>query len=193
MGYPYICGIKYNSNQCKSFFIDTNKKEIISKIVEILQRFKCELCAACCRNAGIDLSPDEAVEILRLKGRAYFDMLDINAVRDRLKAPCGLLEGNLCSMYEKRPMSCKVYPFAWVQPGLLLLYQCPMGKKVTAGLLKFAEMSGFKVEKAEPEKEAAAIGLDGKVITAAVVPYTLLRQYYESIKLNIPVYIRDKI
>jgi Fe-S-cluster containining protein len=174
--------------------IDTNREEIIPKIVEILQWFKCDLCASCCRNAGIDLSPDEAVEILRLKGRAYFDMLDINAVRDRLKAPCGLLEGNLCSVYEKRPMSCKVYPFAWVQPGLLLLYQCPMGKKVTAELLKFAEMSGFKVEKAEPEKEAAAIGLDGKVITAAVVPYTLLRQYYESLNLNrIPVYIRDKI
>ncbi len=180
MGYPYICGIKYNSNQCKSFFIDTNKKEIISKIVEILQRFKCDMCASCCRNAGIDLSPDEAVEMLRHKGKAYFDMLDINAVRDRLKAPCGLLEGNLCSVYEKRPVSCKVYPFAWVQPGLLLLYQCPMGKKVTAELVKFAEMSGFKVEKAEPEKGAQAIGLDGKVITAAVVPYTLLRQYYES-------------
>lgn len=174
--------------------IDTNKKEIISKIVEILQRFKCDLCASCCSNAGIDLSPDEAVEILKLKGRAYFDMLDINTVRDRLKAPCGLLEGNLCSVYEKRPVSCKVYPFARVQPGLLLLYQCPMGRKVTAELVKFAEMSGFKVEKAEPEKEAAAIGLDGKVITAAVVPYTLLRQYHESLKLNgIPVYIRDKI
>lgn len=95
---------------------------------------------------------------------------------------------------EKRPVSCKVYPFAWVQPGLLLLYQCPMGKKVTAELLKFAEMSGFKVEKADPEKEAAAIGLDGKVITVAIVPYALLREYYENLKLNrIPVYIRDKI
>ena len=52
--------------------IDTNRKEIISKIIEILQRFNCDLCAACCRNAGIDLSPDEAVEILKLKGSAYF-------------------------------------------------------------------------------------------------------------------------
>ena len=174
--------------------IDTNKKEIISKIVEIMQRFKCERCAACCRNAGIDLSPDEAVEMLRLKGRAYFDMLDINAVRDRLKAPCGLLEGNQCSVYEKRPMSCRVYPFAWVQRGPLLIYQCPMGRKVTAELVKFAELSGFKVERAEPEKGAQAVGLDGKVITAAVVPYALLRQYHESLKLNgIPVYIRDKI
>ncbi|MBU4202948.1 MAG: hypothetical protein KKD59_03210, partial [Acidobacteria bacterium] len=43
-------------------------------------------------------------------------------------------------------------------------------------------------------KEEAAIGLDGNVITAAIVPYTLLRQYYESLNLNgIPVYIRDKI
>jgi hypothetical protein len=132
--------------------------------------------------------------MLRLKGKAYFDMLDINSVRDRLKAPCGLLEGNLCSVYEKRPVSCRVYPFAWAQRGLLVLYHCPMGKKVTAELLKFAELSGFKVERAEPEKGAAAIGLDGKVITAAIVPYTLLRQYYESLKLNgIPVYIRDKI
>jgi Fe-S-cluster containining protein len=158
--------------------IDTNRKEIISKIVEILQRFKCDLCASCCRNADIDLSPYEAVEILRLKGRAYFDMLDINAVRDRLKAPCGLLEGDLCSVYEKRPMSCRVYPFAWVQRGPLLIYQCPIGRKVTAELVKFAEHSGFKVERAEPEKGAQAVGLDGKVITAAVVPYALLRQYY---------------
>jgi hypothetical protein len=121
-------------------------------------------------------------------------MLDINAVRDRLKAPCGLLEGNLCSVYEKRPMLCRVYPFAWAQGGLLLLYQCPMGREVAAELLKFAELSGFKLERAEPEKGAQAVGLDGKVITAAVVPYTLLRRYYESLKLNgIPVYIRDKI
>ena len=161
--------------------IDINRKEIILKIVEILQRFKCDQCASCCRNADIDLSPGEAVEILRLKGRAYFDMLDINAVRDRLKAPCGLLEGNQCSVYEKRPMSCRVYPFAWVQRGPLLIYQCVMGRKVTAELVKFAKLSGFKVERAEPEKGAKAVGLDGKVITAAVVPYTLLRQYYKNI------------
>jgi Fe-S-cluster containining protein len=160
--------------------IDTNRKEIISKIVEVLQGFKCDLCASCCMNAGIDLSPDEAVEILRLKGRAYFDMLDINAVRDRLKAPCGLLEGNLCSVYEKRPMSCRVYPFALVQSGLLSLYQCPIGRKVTSELAKFAQLSGFKVERAEPENKAQAVGLDGKVITAALVPYALLRQYHES-------------
>lgn len=109
-------------------------------------------------------------------------MLDINAIRDRLKAPCGLLEGKLCSVYEKRPWSCRVYPFAWVQPGLLVLYQCPMGREVTAELLKFAELSGFRVERAEPEKGAQGIGLDGKVITAAIVPYALLREYYESLK-----------
>lgn len=157
------------------------KEEIVSKIVDILPHFKCERCASCCRNAGIDLSPDEAVEILKLKGRAYFDMIDVSVIRDRLKAPCGLLEGNLCSVYEKRPVSCRVYPFAWAQGGLLLLYQCPMGREVTAELLKFAEMSGFKVERAEPEKGVQAVGLDGKVLTAAVVPYTLLRQYYERI------------
>jgi Fe-S-cluster containining protein len=174
--------------------IDTNKKEIISEIVEILQRFKCERCAGCCKNAGIDLSPDEAIEMLRQKGNAYFDMLDANAVRDRLKAPCGLLKGTLCSVYEKRPLSCKVYPFAWDQRGLLLLYQCQMDREVTEELAKFAKMSGFNVEKADSENGAQAIGLDGKVISAAIVPYTLLRQYYESVKLNgIPVYIRHKI
>ncbi len=162
--------------------IDINREEMILKIVEILQQFQCDLCAACCGNAGIDLSPDEAVKILRLKGRAYFDMLDINTIRDRLKAPCGLQKGNLCSVYENRPMSCKIYPFVWVQRGLFLLYQCPMGRKVTAEFVRFAKMSGFKVEKAEPEKGAQAMGLDGKVVTAAVVPYTLLRQYHESTK-----------
>ncbi len=156
------------------------KDTLIPKIVEILQRFKCEQCASCCKNAGVDLSSDEAVEMLRHKGKVYFDMLDINTVRDRLKAPCGLLEDNLCSVYETRPMSCKVYPFAWVQRELLLLYQCPLGKEVVAELVKFAELNDFKVEKAKPEKGAAAIGLNGKVITSAIVPYTLLSQYYEN-------------
>ena len=156
------------------------KDELIPRIVEILKRFDCEKCSLCCRNAGIDLSPGEAVEMLKLKGKAYFDMLDLNAVRDRLKAPCGMLKGNLCSVYEKRPVSCRVYPFAWVRRGLLVLYQCEMGRQVTAGLLKFAEQSGFKVEKVEPEKGAVGIGLDGNVIAAAIVPYILLRQYHES-------------
>ena len=90
------------------------KEELIPKIVEILQRFKCDLCASCCRNAGIDLSPEEAVEMLRLKGRAYFDMLDINSIRDRLKAPCGLLEGNLCSVYEMRLPTLKGWGILYV-------------------------------------------------------------------------------
>lgn len=160
------------------------KDELIPKIVKILQRFRCELCTSCCRNADVDLSPDEAVTMLRHLGKAYFNMLNFNAVRDRLKAPCGLLESNLCSVYESRPVSCKVYPFAWVQRGMLLLYQCPMGKKVTAELVKFTELSGFKVETVEPEKGAAAIGLDEKVIPAAIVPYTLLRHYYENMTID---------
>jgi Fe-S-cluster containining protein len=81
-----------------------------------------------------------AVEILWLKGSAYFDMININAVRDRLNAPCGLLVGNLCSVYDKRPLSCRVYPFAWAQRGLLVLYQCPMGRKVTAEFLKASKI-----------------------------------------------------
>lgn len=169
------------------------KDELIPKIIDILQRFKCERCAYCCSNAGIDLSPDEAVEMLRLKGKTYFDMLDTSAVRDRLKAPCGLLDGNLCSVYEKRPMSCKVYPFAWIQRGLLVLYQCPMGREVTSELLKFAEFSGFKVEKVEPEKGASAIGQDGKVTAAAIVPYMLVRQYHERLRITKPSCIHTDV
>lgn len=158
------------------------KEELIPKIAELLQHFSCEQCASCCRNAGIDLSPAEAVEMLRHKGTEYFDMLDSGSVRDRLKAPCGLLEGNRCSVYEKRPESCRIYPFAWVQRGALALYQCPLGREVTAALVKFAEVSGFKVKEAEPEKVTTAIGMNGKTILAATVPYTLLRQYHESMQ-----------
>lgn len=49
--------------------------------------FKCDMCGECCRN--LDKSP------------VYNDLHDGNGI-------CRYLQGNKCSIYEKRPLICRI-------------------------------------------------------------------------------------
>ena len=49
--------------------------------------FKCDMCGKCCRNLNLS---------------------DLFADLDRGDGVCKYLEGNLCSIYENRPLKCRV-------------------------------------------------------------------------------------
>lgn len=82
---------------------------------EVTARIDCTQCANCCRMTT------PSVDIQDMERLAVALDLDIPALQHtyleqdeqggwQLPAPCGLLAGNLCRVYDARPASCREYP-----------------------------------------------------------------------------------
>lgn len=91
---------------------------------EILERFSCTGCGACCRWSGSVLleAPDIAriAAYLNLSEQEFIDQhTRLAPDRRRLALPdqadgsCAFLEGDRCTIYEARPEQCRNFPFAW--------------------------------------------------------------------------------
>ncbi len=91
---------------------------------ELLPRFKCNGCGACCRWGGAVLL--EEADIERLAGCMGLEVdafiqrhtrLAPNrrqlALLDAEDGSCAFLEGDRCSVYEDRPWQCRSFPHAW--------------------------------------------------------------------------------
>ncbi len=80
--------------------------------------FTCNSCGYCCTNSNVEVSEAEVLQIANL-GKADFSesfIADSNIPSIRLKGtdknPCLFLgKENACSVYAKRPLTCKLYPF----------------------------------------------------------------------------------
>jgi len=109
--------------------IEKDRRRFEQLALEILEYFECERCCKCCLEMPIHLS-DEAMERLyRIDGDTLFNKMDENEVDNYLKTPCPYLRGNRCTIYENRPMSCRMFPFVVIRP-VPTLQLCPMGKKI---------------------------------------------------------------
>ena len=91
--------------------------------------FRCERCGECCRTLPISLGWDD---IERL---SFLDKLDDDAIENCLKTPC--LNGNKCTIYDKRPLVCRIFPFEFAYP-FPSIRNCPLGKKISAELGKLS-------------------------------------------------------
>lgn len=91
---------------------------------EILDRFSCTGCGACCRWGGSVLLTDDDVSRLaahlKLSEQGFIDRhtrLARNrrqlALLDQADGSCAFLEGDRCSVYEARPEQCRTFPFSW--------------------------------------------------------------------------------
>jgi Fe-S-cluster containining protein len=84
---------------------------------EITAQIDCTQCANCCRVTATNLSEEDIerlaaaldMSIVELQ-EAYLEWDDDLGGRWQLPAPCPLLEGNLCRVYNARPTSCREYP-----------------------------------------------------------------------------------
>lgn len=84
---------------------------------EITARIDCTQCANCCRKTATLVSEEEIERMANALGmtvaafqEAYLEWDEDSGGRWQLPAPCPLLEGNLCRVYEARPTSCREYP-----------------------------------------------------------------------------------
>ncbi|MHC1611587.1 MAG: YkgJ family cysteine cluster protein [Candidatus Methanospirareceae archaeon] len=120
----------------------------------ILEYFDCERCCKCCREMPIHLNDEDMERLGRIDGEALFDKMDEREVDNYLKTPCPYLKGNACTVYESRPMSCRIFPFVVIRP-VPTLQLCPMGEKVFEEYKRLAWKYGKKDVKVEWDESAS--------------------------------------
>ena len=109
---------------------------------DVVSHIDCTQCANCCRSLVVGLVPGDVRRLARglnlPPGEIKARFVDREAGAEAGEwgvmrgAPCPLLRGKLCSVYEHRPQSCRDYPF--LTPDFLWLMepimngagQCPI-------------------------------------------------------------------
>jgi len=138
--------------------MEKDRRRFEQLALEILEYFECKRCCKCCREMPIHLN-DEALERLyRIDGDALFDKMDDKEVDNYLKTPCPYLKGNRCTIYENKPMSCRMFPFVVIRP-VPTLQLCPMGKNIFEEFKVLARKYGKGKKNVKVEWEEGASGV----------------------------------
>ncbi|MEO8395414.1 MAG: YkgJ family cysteine cluster protein [Chloroflexota bacterium] len=97
--------------------LDTLIEEIARPIIAAID---CKQCANCCRSLDVCLVPPDIDRLSTALSISIDEVVtryadeDLGAVHGQWAVipvkPCPMLRGNLCSIYEHRPHSCRVYP-----------------------------------------------------------------------------------
>ncbi len=97
-------------------FNDERLMSVVRRLAdEITPQIDCTQCANCCRTLALRL---ELGDLARLAQGLRMSVAEVQKTYLRpseqggweLPAPCPLLEGNLCRVYEHRPRECRDYP-----------------------------------------------------------------------------------
>jgi Fe-S-cluster containining protein len=99
-------------------FDDERLMSVVRELAdEITAQIDCTQCANCCRETATELGQEEIERLAAALGMSVADLREtyLEYEEDRggywkLPAPCPLLDGNLCRVYEARPDSCREYP-----------------------------------------------------------------------------------
>lgn len=110
--------------------------EIISDYVRVkrMPGFACTLCGNCCRDRVVVLYEEDVRRLKQAGHRNFYEPTE-ELERKLTKAPykmkmredgsCIFLRGNLCSVYEQRPDTCRRYPFIVGSDFILVSMGCP--------------------------------------------------------------------
>lgn len=76
----------------------------------------CRQCAACCRKCTVPITDEDEERLARRLSLPVLQMREVAGViqnedRRSLDAPCRLLNGRDCSVYDDRPAACRGYPY----------------------------------------------------------------------------------
>jgi Fe-S-cluster containining protein len=99
-------------------FDDERLMSVVRQLAdEITAQIDCTRCANCCRETDTELDDADIERLAAALGmtipafqQAYLECDEDSGGRWLLPAPCPLLDGNLCRVYEVRPQQCREYP-----------------------------------------------------------------------------------
>jgi len=167
--------------------IEKDRRRFEQLALEIQEYFECERCCKCCREMPIHLNDEDMERIYRLDGDALFDKMNENEVDNYLKTPCPYLKGNLCTIYENRPMSCRMFPFVVIRP-VPTLQLCPMGKKMFEQFKALTRKYSKKDLKVEWEEGTSGdrlpdySGSTGKKAVYVALPIAVLEKFLKYLR-----------
>lgn len=94
-------------------------KDIDRIVAELSQKYSklidCKECGNCCRSLEIELTDRDIQMLARTSGQTPEEFAkqytNVDEYQGRyLLSPCPKLHGNICSIYDQRPTTCKSYP-----------------------------------------------------------------------------------
>jgi len=99
-------------------FDDERLMSVVNELTEaITAQIDCTECANCCRVTATRLEEEDVERLAEALDMsipafqdAYLEFVEEAGGHWKLPAPCPLLEGNLCRVYEARPVNCRAYP-----------------------------------------------------------------------------------
>jgi hypothetical protein len=117
----------------------------------------CTACANCCRVATVRLRERELDSLARHIGvsrrefaRDYAEKTEQGWILKRTGQGCVFLEGNLCSVYEARPMTCEDFPHLARGEGSLVSRMWEMPDRATYCPIAYNTLEAFKGELGVP-------------------------------------------
>jgi len=132
-------------------FVERRLKRIAEEIEE---RVDCTQCGNCCRVATARLAERDIDRLVRSLGMRRQDLLTACTSRSAKEGlvlakndkGCVFLEGNLCTLYEDRPASCRDFPHLVRGSGSFLSRMWHMPDRACYCPIVYNALEAFKVE-----------------------------------------------
>ena len=114
-------------------------------VQRILSHYSCppKCPAICCKIADINLDEND-LKILRQAAKGKADKIEScnedGELHYKMHPPCPFLEFNKCSIYDRRPTMCRLFPFnITTMPDALLLFPCDMGASIFEDYVEYSD------------------------------------------------------
>lgn len=132
-------------------FVERRFKAIAESVEESID---CTECANCCRVATTQIGTRDAERLARYLGVRVETLLrdytveagDEGRILRRKEGGCVFLEGNLCSVYDARPDTCRLFPHLAKGNGSLLSRMWHMPDRAVYCPIVFNSLEQFKTE-----------------------------------------------
>lgn len=125
------------------------KKQIehIPIIKRLLREFgPCDNCGRCCKNERVTTTKDELEPIQKWNPQLFKDSTFKDFGRlISLKRPCPYHKDNRCTVYNKRPTVCAIFPFIFSYGGLAIVY-CDFGERIINEIFVYCKKEGILVQ-----------------------------------------------
>lgn len=122
-------------------------------IKKLLREYSgCQQCGWCCHNERLTIFKDD---ILKMESLIKPDhIVRSDEISTTLKLPCPFVNGNRCSIYNRRSDICKTYPFLLHYPGMFTIaMDCPLGKKICDDIIEYCKIKGIEIAGDEKKTE----------------------------------------